>query len=368
MIYLDNSATTFPLKEIVDEVSACMRDFAGNPSSRHSLGAAAEKHLTQCRRRMAKAMGVLPEEVYFTSGGTESDNIAILGGANIKKGRRVVTTAVEHPAVLECMKRLEEQGFEVVYLMPDRDGVVPLSSFKDAITAETSLVSVMTVNNETGAIMPVDKIKSVIAKQAPRALFHTDAVQAFGHIPTDFARQGIDAASVSSHKIHGPRGVGALYVRKGVTLKSPVCGGGQEKGLRSGTENLPAIAAMTLAAELSKGGGDQVPALKARLKELLLSIPGASLNGGDRSSPYILNVSFDGIRSEVMLNALNGKEIYVSAGSACSSAKSGGSYVIRAMGGAADNAIRFSFSRFNTMEEIETAAAAVKEAVELWRR
>lgn len=368
MIYLDNSATTIPSAEVIDEVAACMRGFSGNPSSRHSLGAAAERKLTECRKRLAKAMKVQAEEIYFTSGGTESDNIAVFGGANIKKGRRVVTTAVEHPAVLECMKRLEEQGFEVLYLMPESDGVVPLSSFRESINAETCLVSVMTVNNETGAIMPVDKIKAIISKQAPRALFHTDAVQAFGHIPTDFARWGVDTASISSHKIHGPRGAGALYVRRGVTLKSPVCGGGQEKGLRSGTENLPAIAGMTLAAEMARDGCDRLPELKARLAELLLAIPDTALNGGENSAPHILNISFGGIRSEVMLNALNSKGIYVSSGSACSSAKGGGSYVIKAMGGAADNAIRFSLSRGNTVEEIEEAAAAVREAVGLWRR
>ena len=368
MIYLDNSATTLTAPEVVREMVHCITHFPGNPSSRHKFGAEAAKQLEDCRKRLAKAMGVQPDEVYFTSGGTESDNIAVLGGANIKKGRRVVTTAVEHPAVMECMKRLEEQGYEVVYLSPGKDGVVPIEAFREAINAETCLVSVMAVNNETGAIMPVDKIKPILQKAAPRALFHTDAVQAFGHIPLNFARWGVDMASISGHKIHGPRGVGALYVRKGVTLKSPVCGGGQEKGLRSGTENLPAIAGLAAAAELIKSGGEHVPALKSRICEEILKIPGTEHNGGENESPYILNISFEGIRSEVMLNALNLAGICVSSGSACASSKSGGSHVLKAMGAMADNAVRFSLSRYNTEDEIEAAIEAVREAAQKWRR
>lgn len=368
MIYLDNSATTLPAPEVVREVVECMTHYPGNPSSRHSLGAEAAKRLENCRERLAKVMGVKSGEVYFTSGGTESDNIAVLGGANIKKGKRIVTTAVEHPAVLECMKRLEERGFEVVRLAPGRDGSVPTEAFREALTPDTCLVSVMTVNNETGAIMPVDRLAPIIKAVAPRALFHTDAVQAFGHIPLPLARWGVDLASVSGHKIHGPRGVGALYVRSGVTLKTPVLGGGQEKGLRSGTENLPAIAGFALAAELAASGGEHVPALKAKLLEEILKIPGAVRNGGDNSSPYILNVSFEGIRSEVMLNALSAAGICVSAGSACASAKAGGSYVLKAMGAMADNAVRFSLSRHTAEAEILAAAAAVREAAEKWRR
>lgn len=368
MIYLDNSATTFPSAEVVREMVQCMTSYPGNPSSRHQLGAEAAKNLEDYRKRLAKAMGVTADEVYFTSGGTEADNIAVLGGANIKKGKRIVTTAVEHSAVMECMKRLSEQGFEIVYLSPGSDGVVPLSAFREAINSSTCLVSVMAVNNETGAIMPVDKLKAIMAKAAPRALLHTDAVQAFGHVPLNLARWGVDMASISGHKLHGPRGIGALYVRKGVTLKTPVLGGGQEKGLRSGTENLPAIAGLALAAEMAASGGEQIPQLKQRLMEGILEIPGTVHNGGENESPYILNISFDGIRSEVMLNALNAAGICVSSGSACASAKGGGSYVLKAMGRSADNAIRFSLSRYNTMQEIEETVAAVKSAAEKWRR
>lgn len=365
MIYLDNSATTFPAPEVIGEVCACMSDTPGNPSSRHRLGLEAGKVLASCRKRVAKLMGALPEEIYFTSGGTEGDNIAVLGGANIKKGRRVVTTAVEHPAVLECMKRLEEQGFEVIRLMPESSGVVPLSAFRKAINNETCLVSVMAVNNETGAIMPVKELKALIMRAAPRALLHTDAVQAFCHIPLNLSKWGVDMASVSSHKIHGPRGVGALYVRKGVTLKTPSLGGGQERGLRSGTENLAGIAGFAAAAELTAPADLQRMAeLKARLKAGLLEISGTVHNGGEAEAPHILNVSFEGIRSEIMLNALNSRGIYVSSGSACASSKSGGSHVLKAMGAPlADNAVRFSLSRYNTAEEIEITINAAAEIV-----
>ncbi|MGN1098696.1 MAG: cysteine desulfurase family protein [Clostridia bacterium] len=370
MIYLDNSATTFPDQLVITEVCRVMGTVLGNPSSRHRLGLEAEKLLTDCRKRLAKVMSVSPDEIYFTSGGTESDNIAVMGGANIKKGRRVVTTAVEHPAVMECMKRLEEQGFEVIYLMPGSDGVVPLSAFREAITPETCLVSVMAVNNETGAVMPVDKIKPIMTRVAPRALLHVDAVQAFGHIPLSLSKWGVDMASVSSHKVHGPRGVGALYVRKGVTLKTPSLGGGQERGLRSGTENLGGIAGFVLAAELiGPDDSKKIAALKEYLKNELLQIPDTLHNGGENEAPHILNISFGGIRSEIMLNALNSRRIYVSSGSACASSSGKGSHVLKAMNSPmADNAIRFSLSRYNTMEEMETTAGAVREIVKELRR
>lgn len=369
MIYLDNSATTAPTKEVAAAFSDAMVLNFANPSSRHGLGAESHRLLEDCRMRAARAIGVLPEEIYFTSGGTESDNIALFGGANIKKGKRIVTTAVEHPAVLRCAQRLEEQGFEVVYLKPEKDGSVPLSAFREAINKETCLVSVMAVNNETGAIMPVDKLKAIMSKVCPRALLHTDAVQAFGHIPLNFSKWGIDMASISGHKIHGPKGIGVLYVRRGVTLKSPICGGGQEKGMRSGTENLPAIAGLTVALEQSKKDSTDIAPLKKLLREGILEIPETYLNGGENSAPHILNISFGGIRSEVMLNALNAEGICVSAGSACASAKGGGSHVLKAMEGAlADNAVRFSLSHFTTEDEIVKTVEAVKKVIDLYRR
>lgn len=362
MIYLDNCATSFPAAEVIRAAADAMIKFPGNPSSRHRLGLEAEKELESCRKKAAKVLGIEPKELYFTSGGTESDNIAVLGGANIKKGRRVVTTAVEHPAVMESMKRLEELGFEVIYLAPEKDGSVTLGAIREAVTPETCLVSVMAVNNETGAIMPIDRIRPILDKTAPRALLHTDAVQALGHITLNLKKWGVDMASFSGHKIHGPRGVGALYVKNGVTVKTVSLGGGQERGLRSGTENLPCIAGFVSAMELLRPEDTELMSvLRNRLREGLLSVPGAVQNGGN-GAPHILNISFPGIRSEVMLNALSLRRIYVSSGSAC--AKGVGSHVLKAMGAElADNAIRFSLSRYSTEDEIDKAVAAVREIV-----
>ncbi len=363
MIYLDNCATTFPTPEVIRSAADAMIKFPGNPSSRHRLGLEAEKELEACRKRAAKALGIEPKELYFTSGGTESDNIAVLGGANIKKGRRVVTTAVEHPAVAEPMKRLAEQGFDVVFLPPERDGGVSIDAIREAITPETCLVSVMAVNNETGAIMPVDKIRPILDRVAPRALLHTDAVQALGHIPIDLKKWDVDMASFSGHKIHGPRGIGALYVKSGVTVKTTSLGGGQERGLRSGTENLPCIAGFTSALEEMKPKDYEIMArLKELLRDGLMSIPGTVQNGGD-GAPHVLNISFPGIRSEVMLNAFSLRKIYVSSGSAC--ARGVGSHVLKAMGAElADNAIRFSLSRYTSEDEIDKTVAAAKDIVQ----
>ena len=225
MIYFDNCATTPMAQEVIETVTDYMKTSFGNPSSRHALGLEAEKIVTSSRRDVAKALGVTPDEVYFTSGGTESDNIAILGGANIKKGKRIVTTAIEHPAVLNTMDYLEKCGFEVVRIAPHADGSIKFTDIADEITPDTCLLSVMHVNNETGSIMPVDKLGNILKRISPRALFHVDAVQSFGHIPFKPASWGIDLASISSHKIHGPKGIGALYISKGVTIKPTVFAG-----------------------------------------------------------------------------------------------------------------------------------------------
>lgn len=355
MIYFDNSATTPMAKEAIDVFCEYMKNSFGNPSSRHALGLESAKRLSAARKTVAKSMGVLPEEIYFTSGGTEGDNIALLGAANIKKGRRIVTTAIEHPAVLRTAEHLEKQGFEVVRVMPKADGNVLLSDILDAVTPDTCLVSVMHVNNETGAILPVDKIKTPLSRIAPRAHFHVDAVQSFGHIPFKPSLWGIDTAAVSSHKIHGPKGTGALFVRKGAVLKQSVFGGGQEKGLRSGTENVGAICAFAAACSLiNTADVERAKEIKAFLKDGLLSL-GCVLNGSETSSPYILNMSFPKIRSEIMLNALSNAGICVSSGSACA-AGAHTSHVLEAQNAQyKDEAIRFSFSRYNTMEEAEKA-------------
>lgn len=354
MIYFDNSATTPIAPEVIDEITDCMKNCFGNPSSRHALGLEASKILSASRAQVAKSLSVQPDEIFFTSGGTEGDNIAILGAANIKKGKRIVTTAVEHPAVLNTMKHLEQSGFEVVYVMPDSKGQISLDAIASEITSDTCLVSVMHVNNETGAIFPVDKIKNVMKTLSPRALLHVDAVQSFGHIPFKPSLWGIDLASVSSHKIHGPKGVGALYVKKGVSLKPSVFGGGQEKNIRSGTENVAGILGFAKATQLINYEDALLCAeIKNRLLTSLLKIDGAMHNGGGNESPYILNMSFGKVRSEIMLNALSNEGIYVSSGSACASG-SHKSHVLEAMNAPlTDSAIRFSLSRYNTLSEAD---------------
>ena len=363
MIYFDNSATTPPAPEVIATVTEYMKTSFGNPSSRHTLGLEAEKIVSEARKKVAGALSASPDEVYFTSGGTESDNIAILGSANIKKGKRIITTAIEHPAVLRTMDYLESIGFEVVRISPQNDGTVKFTDIADAITPDTCLVSIMHVNNETGAIMCVDKIGAVLKRVAPRALFHVDAVQSFGHIPFKPGAWGVDLASISSHKIHGPKGIGALYIRKGVSLKPSVFGGGQEKNIRSGTENVGAIAGFGTACSLiDYKDSDKVSQIKSYLLENLLKIDGTIHNGGSNSeSPYILNISFGDIRSEIMLNALSGEGIYVSSGSACA-AGAHTSHVLKEMNAAkSDSAIRFSLSRYNTLEEAKTAVEKIKE-------
>ncbi len=363
MIYFDNSATTPPASEVVETITEYLSTSFGNPSSRHALGLRAEKLVTDARKKVAAALFCTPDEVYFTSGGTESDNIAILGAANIKKGKRIITTSVEHPAVLRPLDYLEAQGFQVIRIKPQKDGTVKFSDIADAITPDTVLLSIMHVNNETGAVMPISKIGAVLKRIAPRALFHVDAVQSFGHVIVKPAAWGIDLLSVSSHKIHGPKGIGALYIRKGVTLKPTVFGGGQEKNIRSGTENVGAIAGFGKACELINPQ-DSIKALEIKeyLKENLLKIGGSVYNGGGQDeSPFVLNISFGKIRSEIMLNALSNEGIYVSSGSACASG-SHGSHVLSEMNvPLPDSAIRFSFSRYNTLDEAKLVAEKVTQ-------
>lgn len=371
MIYLDNSATTKPCREAVDAACGAMTDNFGNPSSRYSLGLSAEKLLASSRAAVAASLNTDPKNIIFTSGGTESDNLAILGGANIKKGSHAVTTAIEHPAVLNAFSELEKRGFSVTYVAPDSDGVVNLSDIAAAVDANTSIVSVMHVNNETGALMPIDKLSAIIKKKAPRAFFHVDAVQSYGKLPLNPEKWGIDFLSVSSHKVHGPKGVGALYKAPGATLHPTVFGGGQEGALRSGTENMPGIAGFAAAAALIDplSRYEKMSALKKEFAEKLLSLPGVELNGSlERSIPYILNVSFIGIRSEIMLNALSEDSVFVSAGSACAKGTGKANAALRAQGAPhADNAIRFSFSRDTTAEELNEAYKIIIKKLEYLR-
>lgn len=370
MIYLDNSATTRIAPEVIEAMCECMKNSWGNPSSTHLMGRTAQNAVKAARKIVATYLGCSEGEIYFTSGGTESDNIAVLGAANIKKGKRIVTTEIEHHAVLKAMEHLEESGFEIVKIKPESDGSIDSDKVIDAVDEKTCLVSVMHVNNETGAICDIEKIAKGAKRKNPRVLVHTDAVQSFGHIETKPYKMGVDMMSISGHKIHGPKGIGVLYIRNGINdLKKSVFGGGQEKDVRSGTENTYAIVGLAKAVELiGSHDGDNVKPLREKLKNELLKIGGVHYNGAEKASDYILNMSFEGIRSEVMLNALDSEKICVSSASACAGGKHK-SYVLEAMGAKyADNAVRFSFSRYTTEEEIDKTIEAVGKVVRLFRR
>ncbi|MBQ2311757.1 MAG: cysteine desulfurase [Firmicutes bacterium] len=363
IIYLDNSATTRPSPAAAEAAERTIRANFGNPSSLYRLGLDAEKEVKAARKSVASCFGASDTEVFFTSGGTESDDTALFGGweSRKKQGSRIISTAVEHPAVLRCLDVLKARGADVVLVPVKKDGNLDMEAFKEALTDSTVLVSVMHVNNETGAIFPVEEISSVIRKRfgndpAARPLLHSDCVQSLGKIPVDVRKTGVDLASFSAHKIHGIKGSGALYLRSGLHIPPFIYGGGQEKNFRSGTENVPGIAAFGAAAEELKLPD---PAPAKRLKELILSeIPDVRINSPEDGCPLILNVSFLGCRAEVLLHMLEQDGICVSTGSACSS-KSKGSHVLSAMGLSPEEiegALRFSFCRDNTLEEVEFVA------------
>lgn len=382
-IYLDNSSTTYVCDEAAKKVLDTMQNHYGNPSSLHSMGVAAELLLKEARENISDALFCRPDEIFFTSGGTESNNLAIIGAARAlrRRGKRIVTTSIEHPSVLNVVKELEKQGFEAVYLKPDADGRVKPEKLEEAITADTILVSIMMVNNETGAIQPVAAAKKAIDKAKSPALLHCDAVQGFMKIPFRPSRMGIDLLSISSHKIHGPKGAGALYVRNGVHLLPIIFGGGQEKGLRSGTEPVPAIAGFGEAAKTAFERFDSTREQMLRLRDCLIERFSNSeqvilnpksvdlLMKEGAYAPHILNFSVPGIRSETMLHYLESKGIYVSSGSACS--KGARSRVLFEMGLAAemiDSSIRVSFSRYNTLSDVQALADEVLNGVRILAR
>lgn len=370
MIYLDNSATTKPCPAAVDAMHRCLTEDFGNPSARYGLGLRAERILADAREKVASSLHTKPQNVLFTSGGTESDNLAVFGGANIKAGAHAVTTAIEHPAVKNAFAELEKRGFSVTYVAPKSNGAVSFDDILSAVTPQTSFVSIMHVNNETGAIQPVESLGGAIRRIAKRAVFHVDAIQSYGKLDLYPEKWGVDLLSVSAHKVHGPKGVGALFKGDHVTLHPTVFGGGQEGNFRSGTENLPGIAGFgAAAAEIApREHYDRLRELKEAFAERLLALPGVERNGDDSALPYILNLSFVGIRSESMLNALSEDEIFVSAGSACAKGASKASATLRAMGAPhPDNAIRFSFSKDTTKEELTLAADAVIKKLEFFR-
>ena len=372
--YLDNSATTRAYPEVGDLVYKVMCQDYGNPSSMHQKGVDAEHYVKEAKETIAKVLKVNAKDIYFTSGGTESDNLALIGcaRANRRAGNHLITTSIEHPAILNTMRYLEEEeGFRVTYLPVDASGRVNLEALKEALCPETILVSVMYVNNEVGTLQPIDEAVKIVKEYNSSILFHSDAVQGFGKYHIYPKRQKIDLLSASGHKIHGPKGSGFLYIKDKTKIHPLLNGGGQQRGMRSGTENVPAIAGLGVAAERIYTGFeekiDRMYTLREHFIEEVTKIPGVHVNGHtDRSNaPHIVSVSTEGVRAEVLLHALEDKEIYVSAGSACSSNKPSVSHTLKSIGlkpEFLDATIRFSFCVETTEEEIDYA---VKEMAAL---
>ncbi len=357
--YLDNSATTKVCTAAAEKASKMMTECYGNPSSLHSLGFAAERELTAARESVATLLKADPTAVTFTSGGTEANNLAILGAANAKKrrGNHVITTAIEHPSVLEAFARLEADGFEVTRVAPKRDGTICPRDLLDACRADTVFVSAMAVNNETGAVFSWESVAPAIKRKSPLATLHCDAVQAAGKLALSFDKMGVDLCSVSGHKLHAPKGVGALFVKKGTRLVPPAAlGGGQEKSLRSGTENMPAIAAFGEAVKALPSPAEQhrhYEALRAYLLALLSDVDDVVLHTPETAAPYIVHLSLLGRKSETLVHALAEREVYVSGGSACAKGKK--SHVLQAMQlpqAEIDSSLRISFSTHTNEDEL----------------
>ncbi len=377
--YLDNSATTRAYPEVADIVKQVMLEDYGNPSSMHMKGVEAERYVVGAKDVIARSLKCKPENILFTSGGTESDNLALIGVARTmaRRGRHIITTQIEHPAVLETCEYLSKEGFEITYLPVDSDGVVILTALESAIREDTILVSVMHTNNEIGSIQPIEEIAKIIGRVNPDTFFHTDAVQGYGKAQILPKKWGVDLMSVSGHKLHGPKGVGFLYMSDRVRLSPIIFGGGQQKGLRSGTENVPGIAGLGKAVELTMGSlpedVERLKELKAYAAERLSAIEGVSLNGyrdGD-SAPHILSISIGDVRAEVMLHALEDKGVYVSSGSACASNKPAISATLKAIGvdnKLLDSTIRISMSHFTTKDEIVYACDSIEELIPQLRK
>lgn len=377
--YFDNSATTRCFEEVKDIVVKTMMEDFGNPSAMHQKGVDAEGYVKESARTLAQILKVTEKEILFTSGGTESNNLALIGGAlaNKRSGNHIITTAVEHAAVSQPVAFLQEQGFEVTILPVDGHGVVKLDALEKALRPDTILVSTMMVNNETGAVMPVEKIGAIIQEKCPKALYHVDAIQAFGKYRIYPKKWNIHLLSVSSHKIHGPKGVGFLYINSKAKVQPLILGGGQQNGMRSGTDNVPGIAGLAKSAEIVYRHFDeqtaQMRACKHRLIEGLRELDDVVIHGmpEEEGAPQIVNASFLNVRSEVLLHTLEDRQIYVSAGSACSSHKRAGSPTLTAIGASKaemESAVRFSFSEFTTLEQIDYTLDTLREVLPMLRR
>jgi len=372
-VYLDNSSTTKPCVSAIQNINTCLEENWGNPSSLHSLGVKAESALSDTRSEAARILSCDDTEIYFTSGGTEANNLAVFGTASalVRRGKRIVTTSVEHPSVLEACNKLECQGFEITRLHPDSDGNISEAAIKDAVTKDTILVSMMLVNNEIGTIYPIKAAAAAVKAVGSPALIHCDAVQAFGKMNIKPKTLGIDLMSISGHKIHGPKGVGILYKSKNSRINPHIFGGHQEKGLRSGTEPVPAIAGL-LGALTELDIGDtykQVSEVNAYAKSKLGSMENIIINSSKNSLPFILNFSVVGFRSETILHFLESRNVYVSSGSAC--AKGKGSYVLREMGlpkARIDSAIRVSFSRYSSCKDVDILCESLADGIKSLRR
>lgn len=378
-VYLDNSATTQCLPSVAALMTQIMCEDYGNPSSMHRKGVESEKYIRYAKETISRTLKVQDKEILFTSGGTESDNIALTGTAfaNFRAGNHIITTGIEHPAVLQTCAYLEKQGFEVTYLPVDSNGVVRLSDLEKAMTNQTILVSMMHTNNEIGSVQPIAEAGALIKHINPNTIFHVDAVQGFGKFRIYPKKMNIDLLAVSAHKIHGPKGVGFLYMNEKVKVKPIMFGGGQQKGMRSGTENVPGIAGMALAVEeIYKDFDEKIDylyAIKERFITGLANIEGVKVNGliGRDSAPHVVSVSIAGIRSEVMLHALEDRGIYVSAGSACSSNKPATSATLKAIGVEKqflDATLRFSFSVLTTEAQIDYTLQQMYELIPMLRR
>lgn len=367
--YLDNSATTKVSKAAAQKAFDIMCENYGNASSLHSLGLKAETELEGARKIISKALGCESSEIYFTSGGTEANNTAVFGAAQAlkRRGNKIVTSSVEHSSVLESMKELENRGFDVIYLNPDENGIITADKISNAVDDKTILVSIMTANNETGALNDISKIRKIVTSKKSPALIHTDAVQAFGKINIKVKKTDVDLMTITAHKIHGPKGVGALYIKKGKRIVPLHFGGEQEKKIRPGTEALPLIGAFGVAVselEIDKNY-EKISELNAYARKKLSQIDGITFNSGENALPYIMNISVKGIRSETMLHFLAQNEIYVSSGSACAKGKP--SHVLSAMGvsrDSADSALRISFSKYNTKDDIDVLAKYIEQGIQ----
>jgi len=368
-IYLDNAATTPVAPEVLEVMMPVFREQYGNPSSVHAEGRLARRVLDKARAQVAAALGAQPAEVYFTAGGTEADNWAITGVMASAKGKHLITSAVEHPSVADTVASLEEQGYTVRRISPRADGTFAAEDFIDAVDGDTVLVTFMMVNNEMGTILPYDKIIPAVRRKYPNVLIHMDGVQGFTKLPLNVKRLDLDLFSFSGHKLYAPKGIGGLYIKKGIRINPVEYGGGQERGIRSGTQSVPLIAAMGEALALCKKDGAAI--LKnyrernAQLRALLAEMPQAVINSPEKGCPHLLNISVPGIPSEIMLHSLEEREIYVSSGSAC--AKGAISSTLEAYGLPPErvrSALRISFSKDTTAEEISLFAEALKDTID----